>query len=162
MKPIMIFSTTTTIRIENVLKAPKKGISIKEGEGGLINAPVKMSLTLDPKDKGKVILIEQSNEEKKKLHEAELERQRQINNIIFDRENDPPGLNKGDPNKRWSYEMIVIVVLGKNDEFLKRPKKIFETENSNFNQLDFPIIMLFTSPQFKVADKFKGKMNTKT
>lgn len=39
------------------------------------------------------------------------------------RVNDPPGFNKGDPNKNWCYETIEIVVLGKTDEFLKSPKK---------------------------------------
>lgn len=82
-----------------------------------------------------------------KLQEAELERQRQINNILLQIENDPPCLNKGDPNKHWHYETIEYVVLGKNDKFLKRPKKSFEIGNSEFNQLDFPINhMLFTSP----------------
>ena len=48
--------------------------------------------------------------------------------------------------------------MGKNDEFLKRSKKSFETENSDFNQLDFPINhMLFTSPEFKLANNFNDK-----
>ena len=87
-----------------------------------------------------------------------MEHQRQINNILQQRENDPPGLNKGEPSKHWCYEIIEIAVLGKNDEFLKRLKKIFDIENFDFNRLDFPINhMLFTSPQFKLADNFKDK-----
>lgn len=45
-----------------------------------------------------------------------------------------------------------------NDECFKSPKKSFDTEHSNFSQLDFPVNhMLFASPQFKLADNFKDK-----
>lgn len=53
--------------------------------------------------------------------------------------NDPPGLNKGDPNKHWCSETIEIAVLGKNDDFLKSIKKSYDTKISKFNQLDFQI-----------------------
>lgn len=79
------------------------------------------------KDKGKIIQVVQSDEEKKKLQAIELEKQRRINNILRQRANDPPALNKGDPNKHWCYETIEIVVLGKNNEFLKKPKKSYDT-----------------------------------
>ncbi|CAI9290299.1 unnamed protein product [Lactuca saligna] len=62
-------------------------------------------------------------EEKKRFQAIELEKQRQINYILRQRANDPPGLNNGDPNKQWCYEIIEIDVLGKNDEFLKKKKK---------------------------------------
>lgn len=52
---------------ENVLKAPSKWILIKESKGGLSNAPVKTTSIIDPKYKGKFILIKQSEEENKKL-----------------------------------------------------------------------------------------------
>lgn len=42
--------------------------------------------------------------------------------------------------------------------FLKVPKKSFDIENSNFNQLDFPINhMMFVSPQYQIIDKFEDK-----
>ena len=42
--------------------------------------------------------------------------------------------------------------------FLKVPKKSFDIENSNFNQLDFPINhMLFVSAQYQIVDKFEDK-----
>lgn len=76
MKPITVSSTTMNT-IENVPRVPLKGFSIKEGERGSSNALVKTISIVDPKGTEKVILPEQSDEE----------------------ENDPPGLNKGDPNR---------------------------------------------------------------
>lgn len=87
-----------------------------------------------------------------------MERQRQINSILSQRVNNPPGLSKGYPKKHWCYERIEIAILGKNHEFLKRPKKSYDTENSKFNQLDFPINHLFfTSTQFKIVKNFNDK-----
>lgn len=105
MKPITVSSTTMNTT-SNVPRVPLKGIQIKEGEGRSSNALSKTTSIVDAKDKGKVILIEQSDEEKKKLQAGEMERQRQINNILRQGENDPPGLKKGDPNKHWCYDTI--------------------------------------------------------
>lgn len=52
--------------------------------------------------------------------------------------------------------MIEIVVLGKNEKFLKKPKKSYDIENSELNQHDFQINhMLFVFSQFKID----GKLN---
>ncbi|CAI9260322.1 unnamed protein product [Lactuca saligna] len=72
MKPITVSSITTSTTT-NVPKVPLKGILIKEDEGGLSNDLVKRTSQVDLKDKGKVIPIKQSDEEKKKLQAAELE-----------------------------------------------------------------------------------------
>lgn len=80
-----------------------KGISIKENEGGSSNSLVKTTSIVDLQDKGNVILIEQSEEEKKRLQAAELERQRKINSILRQRENDPSGLNKGDQKTKEEF-----------------------------------------------------------
>lgn len=99
-----------------------------------------------------------SKHENKKLQEKEMERLRQVNSIMTQRINNPPGLNKGDPNKAWCYETIEIVVLDRVDEFMKRPKKSYGIENSNFNYLDFPINhLMFAFSQFKLAESFKYK-----
>lgn len=98
MNPIIV-SLTTTFTTTNVSRGPLKGIPITESEGGSSNAHAKTTSTFYPKDKGYVILIEQSYEEKKNLQAAEFERQKKINNILRKRENGPPGLNKCDLNK---------------------------------------------------------------
>lgn len=72
--------------------------------------------------------------------------------------NDPPGLNKGDPNKAWCYKTIEIAVLDKVEEFLKKPKKSCDIENTNFNQLDFPINhLMFAFGHFKVSQIYKDQ-----
>ena len=53
------------------------------------------------------------------------------------RANDPPCLNKGDPNKVWCYETTESATYGKDDDFFVRPEKIYAIEDSDFNQLDF-------------------------
>ena len=88
---------------------------------------------VDPKEKGKSIQVDQTEEEKKRLQAIEIKRQRKINNISRQRANDPPGVNKGDPNKQWCYETIEIVFLGKNDDFMKKTKKSYDVENLEFN-----------------------------
>lgn len=72
-------------------------------------------------------------------------------------QNDPPGFNKGDPKKHGCYETIEkIVSLGKMDDFRKAPKKIYDVENYDFNQLDFPINhMTYISSQYKLVDRLK-------
>lgn len=104
-------------------KVHMKWISIDKGVGGSIYTLVKTTSNGDPKDKGKNIQVKQTEEEKKWVQAIEIERQRQINNILRQRANDPPGVNKGDPNKQWCYETIEIVVLAKNDEFLKKAQE---------------------------------------
>lgn len=74
-------------------------------------------------------------------------------------QNDPPGMNKSDPNKHWFYEIIEeIISIGKFEDFHKEPKKIYEVQNSDFNQDDFPInhMMLITS-QYNLVDHFNDK-----
>ena len=57
-----------------------------------------------------------------------------------ERQNDPSVLNKGDPNKQWCHETIEqVFFFGKMDDFRKAPKKSYEIENYDLNQLDFPI-----------------------
>lgn len=75
------------------------------------------------------------------------------------RQSDPPGLNKGDPSKHWCYETIEQVVSsGKMYDFRKIPKRSYEVENTNFNQLDFPINhMMFISAQYQLIDNFEDK-----
>lgn len=69
-----------------------------------------------------------------------MEKQRQIQSILRQRENDPPGIEKGDPVEHYCYEYIkVVVVTEEMHDFENVPKKSFATENTNFNQLDFPI-----------------------
>lgn len=41
----------------------------------------------------------------------------QLNSIMRQRENDPPGLEKGDINKTWCYETIENVAYGEVDAF---------------------------------------------
>lgn len=71
----------------------------------------------------------------------------------------PRGLNKGDPNNQWCYQTIDNIVLIRiNDYFCKVPKKGYDIDNSNFNQLDFLInYMLFTSSQYKIIENFNDK-----
>ena len=86
----------------------------------------------DKCDKGKG--IEPSIEEKKKAQEAEIERQRQIHRIICERQNDPLGLEKGDPTNPFCYEIIEDIVFNRiMHDFEKVPKKSFDTENIDFN-----------------------------
>lgn len=72
--------------------------------------------------------------------ELEIERKWQINSILTQIHSDPPGLINGDPKKHWCYETIEkIVSIGKMESFCKVAKKSYDVENSNINQLDFPI-----------------------
>lgn len=67
--------------------------------------------------------METTIEEKQKLQDLEFERIKQLNNIMRIRANDPPGLDKGDPNKVWCYKTTADVVCGKVDALGKVPKK---------------------------------------
>lgn len=51
-----------------------------------------------------------------------------------------------------------IVSFEKPEHFHKVPKKSYEAENSDFNQIDFPINhMMLMSSQYKLVDKFNYK-----
>lgn len=83
MKPIMSIITITTSTINSpqvnveLWKLQKvKGILISEG--GSSSAIVKTTLTTNPKDKGKSILVEPSTEEKKSLLEIKMERKSHV------------------------------------------------------------------------------------
>lgn len=88
-----------------------------------------------------------------------MEKQRHIQSILRLRQSDPPGLGKGDPKKLNIYENIEArVVYGEMYDFEKVPKKSFATENSDFNQLDFPINkMMFITSQYQIVDQFQDK-----
>lgn len=81
--------------------------------------------------------METTLEEKKKLHELEMEMMKQLRSIMRMKSNNPPVINKGDPNKVQCYEMNESETFGEVDDFDKRPKKSFSMKDSN--QLDFPI-----------------------
>lgn len=48
------------------------------------------------------------------MKELEIKKLRQSNNFLKQRENDYPGLNKGDVNKVSNYETIESVAFGKS------------------------------------------------
>lgn len=108
MKPIITTSSTTTpmpnVKVDLFKLQHKKVIWI--WEGGSISWAVKPITNTFPKDKGKRVHVEPLAKEKKRLQEIELERMRQLSNIMRQRIDDPLGLNKGDPNKVWNNEMI--------------------------------------------------------
>ncbi|KAL7604851.1 hypothetical protein Lser_V15G19577 [Lactuca serriola] len=142
-KPI----SSTTITTKTI----SKGIVIGGNEGGSSSQPQK-----DVSGKGKGILYEKSKEEVKADAEAELERMRQVQSIMRQRASDPPSMNKGDPAKLYSYETIESKVVGREMyEFEKKPKRSYDTANSDHCQLDFPINeMLFITAQYKISEKF--------
>ncbi|KAL7604923.1 hypothetical protein Lser_V15G18161 [Lactuca serriola] len=142
-KPI----SSTTITTKTI----SKGIVIGGNEGGSSSQPQK-----DVSGKGKGILYEKSKEEIKADAEAELERMRQVQSIMRQRASDPPSMNKGDPVKLYSYEMIDSKVVGREMyEFEKKPKRSYDIANSDHCQLDFPINeMLFITAQYKISEKF--------
>lgn len=109
----------------------KKRIFI--GKGGLSSDIVKTTSSVDFKSKGKGIHVEPSTKEKKRQQEMEIKRQRQVSSIMNQRVNDPSSLNKGDLNKTSCYESIEVVVIDKVDEFMNKPNKIYDIENSDFN-----------------------------
>lgn len=88
-----------------------------------------------------------------------MERQRQIQSILRQWKGDPPGLEKGEPTKPYCYETIEqIVSLSNMHDFLKVPKKSYEIEILEFNQLDFPINhMTSISAQYQLIYKFEDK-----
>lgn len=76
-----------------------KNIGISIIEGGLSFIVFNNTSTSDPKNKGNGVQIDPSAEEKKRLQELDMEKLRHLNNIMMQRKEDPPGLDKGDPNK---------------------------------------------------------------
>ncbi|CAI9281407.1 unnamed protein product [Lactuca saligna] len=113
-----------------------KGIAIGSSGGGSSSKP---PISKEAKvGKGKE--IEPSVEEKKKDQEAEIEMQRQINNIIRQRQNDPPSLEKGDPTNPFFYETIKDIAFnGIMHNFENVPKMSYDTESTDFNRFYFPI-----------------------
>lgn len=114
-------TTSTTMSTPNVevdlsKLQSEKGFNISEV--GSRSSTAKPVTTSDPKDKGKGVHVEPTTEEKKKFQELEMERLRHLNNMMRLRVNDPPCLNKGDPNKVWCYETIESATYGENDDFL--------------------------------------------
>lgn len=80
--------------------------------------------TLKPLTKG--VVIEPTTEENKLALEQEIEKQRKIQSILRQRENDPTSIDKGDPSKYYIYETIEASVFsGVMHEFAKVPKKSF-------------------------------------
>lgn len=100
--------------------------------------------------------MELTLEEKKVAIEAEIEKQRQIQSILDQRENDPPGMEKGDRTKHYCPKYIeATTVTEEMDDFEKVLKKTFATENTDYNQLNFLINkMMFLSSQYQIAKKF--------
>lgn len=84
---------------------------------------VKFVSTSKTNVKGKSVHVEPSGEEKKRLQELELGNMKQLNNIMRQREKDPPVLDKEDLNKVWCYETIETIVIGDVDAFEKKNKK---------------------------------------
>lgn len=94
-----VYSTTTfvpNVKFDLSKLQTKKRLSI--GEGSSSPSIVKPMTTSNPKDKGKDVLVGPSTKENKKLQQLEMERLRQLNNIMRET-NDLLGHNKGDPNK---------------------------------------------------------------
>lgn len=96
MNPIEAIKTTT--------RPILKGIVIDTSTEGGSSSASKPKPTKG-EGKGKEILIGKSKEEKQAEIKAEMERQRVIHNILRKRENDPHGMNKGDPRKHYSMKL---------------------------------------------------------
>ncbi|CAI9263336.1 unnamed protein product [Lactuca saligna] len=89
--------------------------------------------TEEMKNKGKGVSLEPTVEEKNNVVEKEIEKQRKIQSILRQRANNPPGIDKGDTSKHFSYEYIEAQVLtGEMHDFEKIPKKSYPIENSDF------------------------------
>lgn len=120
-KPIVTTSTTTSTTPSINVDLSKLEINerLNIGEGGSGSTNDKNITTSEQISKGKGISVDLSKKEKKKIHELEMERLRQLSSIMSQRENDPLGLKKGDPNKVWCYETIETAILDNVDEFMK-------------------------------------------
>ena len=83
---------------------------------------------------------------------------RQLNNIMRQRKDDPINLNKGDPNKVWNYELIKSLTFSEDEDCMVKPRKSYATDNTQFNQLDFPVnYSLFVFYQYKLAENYQDK-----
>lgn len=116
--PISMMITSTTM----TLKPLTKGIVIGSSVRGSSSKPPLSKEELESKGTG--IKVTRSEEDKKKALEKEIEKQRQIKNIVRQRQGDPPGLEKGDPTKQYCYKTIEqIVCLGEIFGFKKNTKE---------------------------------------
>lgn len=148
---ISIISTSIKTRLVT------KGVVIGSSIGG---SSSKSNPSIEKvKGKGKGINVEPNAEEKKIPLENETEKQRKIQSILSQRQSDPPGLEKGDPTKHYCYDTIKASIFSRViHEFDKVPKKSYATENTDFNQLDFPMNeMMFMAAQYQIIDKFEDK-----
>ncbi|CAI9270136.1 unnamed protein product [Lactuca saligna] len=109
--------------------------------------------------KGKGILVEKSKEERKLEIETKMDKQRQIQNILRLRENDPAGMEKRDPKKLSSYKNIKArVAFNHLYAFEKKPKKSYSITNTDMNQVDFPINkMMFIMAQYKIIENLDNE-----
>lgn len=83
---------------------------------------------------------------------------RQLNTILRQRKYDPFCLNKGDPNKVQNYELIESSAFSEDEDFMIKPRKSYATQNTYFNQLDFPFnYSLFVFYQFKLVENYQDK-----
>ncbi|CAI9265114.1 unnamed protein product [Lactuca saligna] len=137
--PTSLPKTSTVTTSSTTTKPLTKGIMIGPAGGGSSSSKPPPT-TEEMQNKGKGNFTEPLVKEKTTAIEKEMEKQRQIQSILCQRENDPIGLNKGDPSKHYTYEYIeALFVKGEIHNFEKLPKKSYDTENTNFNKLDFPI-----------------------
>ncbi|CAI9260017.1 unnamed protein product [Lactuca saligna] len=127
----LLISLTTTLTTTTT-RPSVKGVIINESSRGSGSRSMPPTSKNTQGDKGKGIDKTPLEKQKKKQQALEIKRPRQINSILRRRQNDPPGLNKGDPNKHWCYETIEEIVLDtKFDYFCKAPKKSYEIYNSD-------------------------------
>ncbi|KAL7610158.1 hypothetical protein Lser_V15G11463 [Lactuca serriola] len=147
----VISTMTTTVPIP---RPSTKGIVI----GNVVSSNVSSSKSAAPsnvKDKGKGVLIEKTNKEKKAEVAAEVERMRHVESIMRQRALEGLNVDKGDPSKVFNYETIESrVMFDHMYSFEKIPKKSYVVTNTDYGQLDFPINeMMFVMPQFKAESK---------
>ncbi|CAI9281095.1 unnamed protein product [Lactuca saligna] len=114
-KHVQTTTITPNVKVDILKLQSKKGFNVNEI--GSRSSIVKFVATLETNVKGKSFHVEPSGEEKKRLQELELENMKQLNNIMRQREKDPPALDKEDLNKLWCYETIETIVIADVDAF---------------------------------------------
>lgn len=58
----------------------------------------------------------------------------------------------------WCYETIKSTTFSEEEDFIVKPKKSYDVEDTKFNQLEFLLNhSLFIFPQFKLAESYKDK-----